>query len=224
VDLSVSFLYGIARDIWKAIQGRRRVLSPTAVIGLREKWQPLIASKIRERRANRLRRDVIIRDVKRVDNYPDSARPEKGISSWFRAGLVGTYHRGIQVGLQYEGLCWDESAKKWRYADYTKHEESDITAALLGLIRYENIESINWEGDEYYSFPHIYCHFVESKNQPYERLAFFERNEENDREYFTEIADYNSVEKFSKKLRVGHYAKSGSRLSGKNRAMESKND
>jgi hypothetical protein len=206
VDLTLSLLYGIARDAWAFARGRRRILSPSEVIRLRDKWQLIFESKIAERRSKRLRQDVIIRDVKRVDNYPDTAEAEKGISSWFRAGLVGTYHRGIQVGLRYEGLCWDESEKKWRYANYKQSEKSEISAALLGLIRYENIESVNWEGDEYYGFPHIYCHFVEKKRQPYERLAFCEHNESDHMEYFSELADYDEVDRYSKKTRAGHYA------------------
>jgi len=36
---------------------------------------------------------------------------------------------------------------------------------LTGCIPYENIESVDWEGDRYYSVPHIYCYFA-FKGQP----------------------------------------------------------
>lgn len=111
MELSLSLFYGIARDVLAFARGRRWVLSATEVVRLREKWQPIFEARIAERRARQLREDVIIRDVKRVDNYPDSDEGGRGISPWFRAGLVGTYHRGIQLGLRYEGLCWDEPAK-----------------------------------------------------------------------------------------------------------------
>jgi len=45
-------------------------------------------------------------------------------------------------------------------------------------------------GDEYYGFPHLYCHFVERKRQPYERVALFERKVLDHFEFYTELADY----------------------------------
>jgi len=38
---------------------------------------------------------LIIRNVKRIDNYPEADDNKKDISSWFKAGLMGTYHKGI---------------------------------------------------------------------------------------------------------------------------------
>ncbi len=206
MDLTLSLFYGVARDILAFARGRRRVLSATEVVRLREKWQPIFEARIAERRAQGLREDVIVRDVKRVDNYPDIKEGERGISSWFRAGLVGTYHRGIQLALRYEGLCWDESTKHWRYCNYKPGEKSEISAAVIGLVRYENVESVNWDGDEYYGFPHLYCHFVERKRQPYERVAFFERKELDHREYYSEFADCEDVDRYSRKTKSGRYA------------------
>ena len=42
---------------------------------------------------------MIVRDVDRVDDYPDGDTKGKGISAWFKVELLGTYHRGIEVGL-----------------------------------------------------------------------------------------------------------------------------
>jgi len=133
-----------------------------------------------------------MRDVGRVDKYP-SVDSEKGISPWFRVGLVDTYHRGIQVVLSWETLCWDEATKQWKYTDHKANQTPDITAALVGQIRYENIASVNWDGDEYYGFPHIYCHFVEKKGQPYERVVFCERVETERGEFYRELADFDDV-------------------------------
>ena len=69
-----------------------------------------------------------------------------------------------------------------------------MTAALLGLIRYENIESVQWDGDEYYPYPHIYCHFVEKQRKPYERLAFFEHQTLfNGADHFKELVHKDEV-------------------------------
>ena len=80
--------------------------------------------------------------------------------------------------------------KHWRYANYKRGEKADISAAVIGLVRYENVESVTWDGDEYYGFPHLYCHFVERKRQPYERVALFERKVLDHFEFYTELADY----------------------------------
>jgi hypothetical protein len=44
--------------------------------------------------------DLIIRDINRMDNYPDSDEKRNKIPSWFKGGLMGTYHKGILAGLR----------------------------------------------------------------------------------------------------------------------------
>jgi hypothetical protein len=62
--------------------------------------------------------------MKRLDAYPDLDENEKGISPWFRLGLVGTYHRGILVAHGWGTLTKDEDA--WRYTDYKAGERGDL--------------------------------------------------------------------------------------------------
>jgi hypothetical protein len=38
--------------------------------------------------------------MKRMDKYPDVDEREKGISAWFRSGIVDTYEKGIILGLR----------------------------------------------------------------------------------------------------------------------------
>lgn len=61
--------------------------------GLRKQFQ----EEISKSRAGKLRKDVIIRHVNRLDSYPETDDKGKGISAWFRAGLLDTYHKGIMV-------------------------------------------------------------------------------------------------------------------------------
>lgn len=130
-----------------------------------------------------------------MDTYPEISKG-KGISSWFRAGVDSTYERGIMVGLRWEGLV--EEADGFRYANWAKDELGERKVLLVGYIPFENIESVDWEGDKYYGFPHIYCYFA-FKGEPYERLAFCERHEINGWPYFVEVADYEPVRKLSKR-------------------------
>ena len=75
-----------------------------------------------------------------------------------------------------------------------------MTAYLIGYIPYESIVSVNWDGDEYYGHPHIFCHF-EYAGQPYERLAFCERRElSHGQEYFSELEDQDRVRLTSEKF------------------------
>ena len=96
--------------------------------------------------------------MRRIENYPD-ANDKKGISPWFRVSLVGTYHRGIQVGLRWTDLTMHSDGENYRRTNYKAGEKGDIKALLIGLIPFEDIENIDWEGDEYYDYPHIYCYF-----------------------------------------------------------------
>ena len=44
---------------------------------------------------------------------------------------------------------------------------------------------IDWNGDEYYNIPFIYCNFHGHRNQPYEEIPFYHSDENSD--YFFEI-------------------------------------
>src|SRR5271168_1510919 len=91
--LAPGFLYALAKDSWKAAFGGKRRLSAATIIELRQKWKPLFEAEVWKNYREKLRSDVVIRDMKRFDTYPDITEG-KGISPWFRVGLVDTYHRG----------------------------------------------------------------------------------------------------------------------------------
>jgi hypothetical protein len=166
---------------------------------LRDKWRPLFAEELRRRRAEKLRQDVIIHDVARPNTYPGDD-DEGRISSWFKVALVGQYHKGIEVGLRIHSLVWEESEQSWRLAALEGETGDRVTAYLVGYIPYESIVSVNWDGDEYYGHPHIFCHF-EYAGQPYERLAFCERRElSHGQEYFSELEDHDRVRLTSEKF------------------------
>jgi len=192
--------YRILKDIISWILNSSRNLNPAEVIELRQKWKKEFEENIWKRRKEGLRTDVIIRDTKRVDNYPDTDDP-KGISAWFKVGLMGTYHRGILAGLRWGTLTIDKDDNKPRYTNY-KNEKGDLKVMLIGYIPYKYIEAVDWEGDEYGGHPHIYCYFNARRKEPYEKLAFCEENFLNEIPFYTEIADYDKVRKYSKKKRI----------------------
>jgi hypothetical protein len=170
-------------------------LSPGELVKHSEKLRKQFQDEIYKCRAEQLRKDVIIRHVNRMDSYPDTEEKAKGISSWFRAGLLDIYHKGILIGLRFGTLS--EGPDGWRFTNYDNGEKGDIKVYMIGKIPYEFIEGVNFDGDEYYSFPHIFCHFA-SKGEPYEEIVFCEEIDMGSgHPYYKEIAKFDEVQENS---------------------------
>lgn len=200
--------YNAFKDVRGWFRRRFHLLSPEERLARRERWKERFREEIWKTEEQELRQDVIVRDVRRLDDYPDSI-DRKGISPWFRVALVGQYHRGIELGLNIHSLAFEENegpSGAWRLADPDVDTDT-ITAYVIGYVRYDEIEHVDWYGDEYYSYPHIYCHFVHH-GEPYEKLAFCERKSIHPKHHFyTEIASYKQVKLTSQKYGTakGHW-------------------
>lgn len=170
----------------------------------REQLRKEFEKELLEIKTKDLRSDIIIRDVDRVDGYPNTDDEDTGISAWFRLGLLETYTRGIRVLLRIGMLTQYENG--YRYTDYNSGEKGDIKAFLVGEIPYDSIVTVNWEGDEYYYFPHIYCHF-NHVGEPYERLIFCEKVDMgHGHSYYKEISEYSITQKNSEKIGATYFA------------------
>lgn len=207
--IGLGFVYRFLKDIGGAGLRWWKGAPPQERLAIRQKWKPRFEEYLLDRNSKDLRSDTIIRDVKRMDQYPDLDEKAKGISPWFRVGLAGTYHRGIYVGFQWHDLV-DLGNGKYRVLDILNHDKDDeelrraaIRVVELGSIPFENIEDVDFDGDEYYGYPHIYCHFV-IKKQPYEKIALYTQNRlfPDSLPYYTEIADSESVRKESIKAGI----------------------
>ena len=118
---------------------------------------------------------VVIRDIARLALYPDS--PVQGVSSWYRAELVGFYHRGLEIIL---GTAAGNAApqvdergrERWRWVRREELVENRRPAVTVGRIPFEWIEQIDWNGDEYYTDPHIYCRFIGPWWGPCEAIVY----------------------------------------------------
>ena len=200
-SIAPGFLYSVAKDglrvVGRLFRRKQPRLTPTEIIAKRQQWKAVIDEKLWERRKQKLGMDVIVRDVARINEYPDT-KNGKGISAWYKCGLMGTYHRGILLGLSWKSLT-AEGEDKWRYTNHKAGENGDLKVILIGYVPYESIEAIIWDGDEYYGNPHIYCHFEANQKQPYEKLVFCAKRELNEIPFYTEICPYEPVRKRSKK-------------------------
>jgi hypothetical protein len=195
----MSLVYNALKDFYRWIAGRSKTLPPEEVARLRQKWKDEIERRMKWMDDPAGYGEAIIRDVKRIDLYPHSDDQKKGISPWFKVALLGTYHRGLQVGLRIVGLKYEQHEKAWRFCNYGHGEKPDINAYLVGLIPFERIVNIDWEGDEYDNVPHFYCHFTSKKKEPYEEIIICEKKSPGKHEYYSEIAKYDEVRKLSKK-------------------------
>jgi len=193
------FLYPLTKDILRLL--RRRKLTSSEVLERRQKWKPLFEAMVWKNYNENLRSDIIIRDMRRFDNYPD-LEEHKGISPWFRVGLVDTYHKGFLVGLGWRTLTRASNIEQWRFTNLAAKEEGGIKVLLIGSIPYEQVENVDWDGDEFYQFPHVYCNFRYNK-EPYEKLAFYSQDTPpNTRPLYREVAEYDRVRRLSKKLKI----------------------
>lgn len=193
-------LYNALKDLLGWFRRRFHKLTPEERLVRRDKWKERFREEIWRTESEELRQDVIIRDVRRLDHYPDGPE-QKGISSWFRVALMGQYHRGIQLGLSIHSLMFEEAEGPegaWRLADNSEHSVA-TKAYLIGFVRYDNIESVDWHGDEYYNYPHIFCHFSH-RGEPYERLVFCTQGSVLPKHYFySELASHEQVRLTSQK-------------------------
>jgi hypothetical protein len=197
--LSINFAYQVGKDLYARFRGAGRRLTPSQVIELRSKWKPQFEERIWDNHRKELRSDAIIRDMSRLDKYPELEEKEKGISPWFRLGIVGTYHRGIYVAHGWGGLIKDGAG--WRYPDYKAGERGELKVLMISSIPYQNIEHVDWNGDEYYNYPHIYCWF-NNKKVPYEHTGIYVQHDpisEGALPWFEEVANVEDAKRRSKK-------------------------
>lgn len=173
------------------IKREGRNFTPGELVTHSEELRKKFKEEIYKCRAEDLRKDVIIRHVNRMDSYPEVNEKGNGISSWFRVGLLDTYHRGVLVALRAGTLS--EGPDGYRYTNYKEGENGDINVYMVGKIPYEYIENVNFDGDEYYNFPHIFCHFA-NKGEPYEEMVFCEKIDIGSGHfYYKEVASYGTV-------------------------------
>ena len=151
--------------------------------------------------------EVIIRDVKRADKYPRVDEKSKGVSAWYKTTLLGTYHRGIQIGLGVNSLKRTPDGKSWHMT--RDRSGRDLRAILVGRIPYDRIVVIDWEGGEYYGGPHIYCRYAGWRPAPCEELILCEEHIEDyprPHSWYREVLPYREALKATKRHDPSYFA------------------
>ena len=135
------------------------------------------------------RGEAIIRDVHRVDEYPDINERGRGISSWFKVELKDEYHRGMEVFLSINYVRLDRKKHTWEIVQ--READGDPKGFIVGRIPLDWIVSVDWEGDEFYGSPHIYCRFIGKRRQPYEEILVYYKDGTSD--FLWELQDYKQA-------------------------------
>jgi hypothetical protein len=182
--------------VWKFWLSLKRRLSPQETLKLRAQWKPQFTEWLELHDHKKLRTDVIIRDIKSIDSYPTTTET-KGSSAWFRSGVIDTYEKGMMLGLGTYELVYDKQKDVYYFPPNGKRGNTKLM--FTGFVLFENIESVDWDGDQHCSYPHIYCYFDSKDKQRYERLSFCERRTLDEHTYFREIVPLEEVRRETKR-------------------------
>ncbi len=212
--LTLDASYAIAKDAYRAIVRWQYRLKPDEVLQRRQRWKPTIVDYIRRSQSEGLRFDAIIRDVNRIKEYPDYGRNrhhQQGLGPYFRVQLLDTYYGGVLVGRSFgelKKLTFDDGTIGWRYLDHKSKEEGDIEAFYVGRIPFEALEAIDWEGDEHYDYPHLFCRYFSHRRGPFEDNIFcveMARHRHGSSPYYAEVARSEDVRRLSNSTGLQHF-------------------
>jgi hypothetical protein len=114
----------------------------------------------------------IVRDMKRMDEFPNVKKTSVGVSPWLRLYPIRFYDRGIEVFLS-DSRSVIKTNRGWCLLPRNQHSESAVYAATVGRIPFHFIERIDWSrNDGYYNSPHFYCRYVGPLRGPYEDIVY----------------------------------------------------
>jgi hypothetical protein len=148
--------WGVVSYLWRCARRNRHNLTPQQKLELLAKWKPPVES------------------WKELMNT-QTPRKEEGFLLGFESVSSILMKKASWSDYELKVLSRNRAAGDWAI---TKARNMVLT----GFIPYENIEMIDWDGDDYYPYPHIYCYF-DLKSKPYERLAYCEKGTINEHIY-----------------------------------------
>ncbi|MFA5030835.1 MAG: hypothetical protein WC495_04560 [Patescibacteria group bacterium] len=181
-------------DLVKLIAKKVKKPDPAIVLKRREELRKDFENNLPVENEYGVRGEAIIRDINRMDTYPDIEN-KKGISPWFKVEVKGLYHKGVEFFINFPEYIKKDEEGHWQFTDDDDQDEK-VLAYPVGRIPYDLIQYVDWDGDEFYNFPHIFCRFKEFKGQPYESIPFYARHNERSH-YLYEIPEFRPWDKKS---------------------------
>ena len=172
------------------IVGQFKKPDPVAILKRRDELRKEFEQKLPRRDKYGVAGDAIIRDIKRVDNYPETDEEGKGVSPWFKVEVKGLYHRGLEVFMSWPKSINQGDDGEWSFCHYK--DPGAVTAYTVGRMPFDLIQHVDWEGDEYYPNVHVYCQF--KNGEPYEEVLFYRKSSPDD-EYLIEVEGFRPYAK-----------------------------
>jgi len=194
MKIGLGFVYKVLKDI--GVWVSKRLEKPTPEEILKKRFEK--KREFEENLPHLINSDIIIRDINRMDSYPDIDEKGRGISPWFKLGFKALYHKGVELFMSVESVRFDHAIDVWAACKYDDDEA--VNALVVGRIAYETIIQVDWAGDEYYPFPHLYCQFNKSK-MPYDEIICVVPEKLGDKEVFREIGAWPEIVERSKETR-----------------------
>jgi hypothetical protein len=174
--IAPGFVYALIKDAWLAIEPRWHHLTAAEILAKRDKWRKPFQEEIWRNFSEKLREDVIIHDIDRMRIYPKIDNRKGRVSSWFRSALLDTRNEGIIIWISSGTLTRAEGEDGWRFT--RPDEDGEVEVVLAGLVPYEEIEHVDWHGDDCYYFPHIFCRYRQ-RGKNHTANSSFTRNARN---------------------------------------------
>lgn len=195
----VGLLPSVAKGVWSYLRKTFSSEAQSQKLKHRNEWKRQFDMHLDDL----VDRNVIIRHLSRMDQYPDFNDQSKSISSWFRAEFGGIYHRGFEVIIGIDAI------KKTKTSGWIlcRHDDPEaINALLIGRIPFDVVHDVDWAGDEFYADCHIYCEFplrlhrapFDIGREPYEELYYAKSGRLGDKSFYERLADYRLTQKLSK--------------------------
>jgi hypothetical protein len=187
---------GVLTDLAKWLYTRLKKPDPKLVLKRRQELKNEFQRKLPPRNTSGVHCEAIIRDLGRMDSYPDTDTGDKGISPWFKVEIKGLYHRGVEAFISSPRYVLQDEDGRW---EFTKYEDDPrkVVAYPVGRIPFDLIEYVDWEGDEYYPYPHIYCRFKGPRGSPYEEIPFFAKY--SDSNVLIEVEGFRPWDRYKRK-------------------------
>jgi hypothetical protein len=104
--------------------------------------------------------------------YPETNEPdEHGQYEWFRADILRLYHNGIEFILSLKEIQVFED-QSWELIEHnSKITGKPVSVYEIGKINFSDIVNYNFDGDEFYMYPHFFCKYA-YKGTPFETTYY----------------------------------------------------
>jgi len=137
---------------------------------------------------------AVIRDINRLDSYPDDEKTANNLGSWFEAWVERLSFGGLEiVSLPPKGsMVRDEMENQFRRAKIEDKNQMSIFDG--GVILFDDIIDVDWKSNDSFDScfrrgPHVYCDFKNGKFLNSPKLYTHDDNDKDENMKFITIKE-----------------------------------